>query len=163
LTHAELRQGALASFVYGGMQWCLAAFLVVFLTERAQLTLINAGFALSAAMTGGILGRLLWGTVADRIGNARAVLGGLGVAMSVSAFGMSQVGAGWPLAAVVVLSVVYGATAIGWNGVYVAEIARMVPANQIALATGASLAFTYFGVVVMPFLFWLIVAASGSY
>jgi fucose permease len=161
--HAELRQGALASFAYGGMQWCLASFLVVFLTERAELSLINAGFALSAAMIGGIVGRLLWGLVADHIGNARAVLGGLGVVMSLSALVMSQVTSGWPLLAVVILSVTYGATAIGWNGVYVAEIARIVPAGQVALATGASLAFTYFGVVVMPFLFWLIVTVSTSY
>ena len=162
-THVELRQSALASFAYGGMQWCLASFLVVVLTERAELSLINAGFALSAAMIGGIVGRLLWGIAADHIGNARVVLGGLGVIMSLSAFVMSQIGAGWPLPAVLVLSTVYGATAIGWNGVYVAEIARIVPADRVALATGASLAFTYFGVVVMPFLFWLIVAVSSSY
>ena len=31
------------------MQWCLASFLVVFLTERANMQLVDAGFALSAA------------------------------------------------------------------------------------------------------------------
>ena len=161
--YPELRQGALASFAYGGMQWCLASFLVVFLTERAQLSLLNAGFALSAAMIGGIVGRLLWGIAADRIGSARTVLGALGVVMALSAFVMSQVTADWPFPAVVVVSVIYGATAVGWNGVYVAEIARIVPVDRVALATGASLAFTYFGVVVMPFAFWLIVSISASY
>jgi MFS family permease len=161
--HAELRHGALASFVYAGIQLCLASFLVVFLTERAALSLTNAGFALSAAMISGIVGRVLWGVVADYIGSARAVLGTLGIVMALSAFVMSQVTPGWPLFAIVALCVVFGATAIGWNGVYVAEITRIAPAGGVALATGASLAFTYFGVVVMPFLFWVIVAASASY
>jgi nitrate/nitrite transporter NarK len=114
-------------------------------------------------MIGGVIGRVLWGIVADVVGSARLVLGGLGIVMTLSAMALSQVSSGWPLAAIMVLSTVYGGTAIGWNGVYVAEIARIVPADQVALATGASLAFTYFGVVVMPFLFWLIVTVSASY
>lgn len=162
-THAELRQGALASFVYAGIQLCLASFLVVFLTERAALSLISAGFALSAAMISGIVGRVLWGVVADYIGSARVVLGALGVVMALSAFAMSQVDAGWPLLAIVAICIVFGATAIGWNGVYVAEVTRIAPAGNVALATGAALAFTYLGVVVMPLLFWLIVAVSASY
>ena len=162
-SHAELRQGALASFTYAGIQLCLASFLVVFLTERAELTLINAGFALSAAMIGGIVGRVLWGVVADYIGSARVVLGALGIVMALSACVMSQVTPGWPLLAIGVLCAVFGATAIGWNGVYIAEIARIMPSGNVALATGASLAFTYLGVVAMPFLFWLIVIVSASY
>ena len=163
MAHAELRHGALASFVYAGIQVCMASYLVVFLTERAVLTLINAGFAFSAAMVSGIIGRVLWGIVADYIGSARIVLGTLGVVTALSSFAMGQVTPGWPLPAIVALCVVFGATAIGWNGVYVAEVARIAPAGNVALMTGASLAFTYFGVVVMPFLFWVIVAFSASY
>ena len=57
----------------------------------------------------------------------------------------------------------YGATAVGWNGVYLSEVARTAPAGRAAAATGASLAMTYSGVMVLPFLFWAIVAVSGSY
>ncbi len=162
-THAELRRAALTSFAYGGIQWCLASFVVVFLTERGALSLSNAGFALSAAMTGGIVGRVLWAAVADYIGNARIVLGTLGIVMSLSAFVMSQVSPDWPLAAIFVLCTVFGASAIGWNGVYIAEIARIMPVDKVALATGASLAVTYLGVVVTPFLFWLLLTVTGSY
>lgn len=162
-SHAELRHGALASFVYAGIQVCMASYLVVFLTERASLTLINAGFAFSAAMVSGVVGRVLWGIVADYIGSARIVLGTLGVVMALASFTISQVTPGWPLPAIVALCVVFGASAIGWNGVYVAEIIRIAPAGNVALMTGASLAFTYFGVVIMPVLFWVIVAVSASY
>lgn len=161
--HAELRQGAFASFAFAGIQMCFASFLVVFLTERAEVTLVNAGFALSIAMIGGIIGRVLWSVVADTIGSARTVLGALGTVMALSAFAMSQVTPEWPLSAIIALCAVFGATAVGWNGVYVAEIARIAPGGNVALATGAALALTYLGVVVAPFGFWLTVALSGSY
>jgi MFS family permease len=161
--HAELRQGALASFMYAGIQMCLASFLVVFLIERADVTLVNAGFALAVAMIGGIVGRVLWGSVADYLGGARIVLGGLGVVMALSAFTVSQVTAEWPLLAVFTLCAVFGLTAVGWNGVFVAEVARVAPGGNVALATGATLGFTYLGVVVAPFGFWLILTLSGSY
>lgn len=162
-SHTELRQGALASFMYAGIQMCLASFLVVFLTERAGMTLVNAGFALAVAMMGGIIGRVLWGSVADYFGGARALLGMLGIVMALSAFALSQVTSAWPLPAVFTLCAVFGLTAVGWNGVFVAEVARIAPDGNVALATGATLGFTYFGVVVAPFGFWLILTLSGSY
>src|SRR5436190_1441853 len=79
------------------------------------------------------------------------------------AFTMSQVSADWASAAVFLLAVVVGASAIGWNGVFVAEVARIAPAGDIAQATGATLGMTYFGVVVGPFIFWAIVTATASY
>ena len=161
--HAELRQGALASFMFAGIQMCLASFLVVFLTERAGMTLVNAGFALAVAMLGGIVGRVLWGSVADYYGGARIVLGILGVVMALSAFALSQVTSAWPLSAVFTLCAVFGLTAVGWNGVFIAEVARIAPGGNVALATGATLGFTYLGVVVAPFGFWLILTLSGSY
>jgi hypothetical protein len=47
--------------------------------------------------------------------------------------------------------------------VFVAEVARIAPGGDIAKATGATLGMTYFGVVVGPFIFWAIVAATASY
>lgn len=162
-THQALRRVSFTSFAYAGMQMCLASYLVVFLTESVGLRMISAGAALSTAMIAGIVGRVLWGVVADYAGNARAVLALLGMIMAVCTLLMTLVTTAWPFGAVLLLCVVYGATAIGWNGVYVAEVARVAPEGNVAIATGASLALTYFGVVVGPFFFWLIVALTGSY
>jgi hypothetical protein len=73
------------------------------------------------------------------------------------------VSAAWPLGLVFALSATYGATAVGWNGVYLAEVARIVPIHQAAAATGGTLAMTYLGVVALPLMFWAIVAATGTY
>ena len=158
-----LRDIALISFAYAAVQMCFTSYLVVFLTERAGLTLVTAGAVFSAAMIAGIVGRIVWGAVADYVGNARKVLGALGVLMAACAFVMTQVSAQWPYAGIVGLAVVFGASAIGWNGVFVAEVARIAPGGDIAQATGATLGMTYFGVVVGPFIYWAIVAVSASY
>lgn len=161
--HGELRRVSFVSFAYAGMQMCFASYLVVFLTQNVGLGMIDAGAALSAAMIAGIVGRVLWGVVADHVAEARVVLALLGVVMAVCALLMALVTPAWPFVWVLLLCVVYGATAIGWNGIYVAEIARVAPEGNVAIATGASLALTYTGVVIGPFLFWLIVTLTGSY
>ncbi|MFM8574615.1 MAG: MFS transporter, partial [Limnohabitans sp.] len=59
--------------------------------------------------------------------------------------------------------VVFGASAIGWNGVYLAEVARRAPAGQASLATGGTLAFTFLGVVIGPPVFGLLATLCGTY
>jgi predicted MFS family arabinose efflux permease len=163
LSHPMLRRMGFASFTYSGMQMCLASYLVVYLYEHAGLSLAAAGAALSTAMAAGIAGRIFWGVVADHWVAPRPLLGALGVAMSCAAFTMAGVSAAWPLGLVFALSATYGATAVGWNGVYLAEVARIVPIHQAAAATGGTLAMTYLGVVALPLMFWAIVAATGTY
>jgi predicted MFS family arabinose efflux permease len=163
LSHATLRRMGLASFTYSGMQMCLASYLVVYLYEQAGMSVAAAGAALSAAMAAGIAGRIFWGVVADHWVAPRTLLGALGVAMSCAAFLMAGVSEVWPLALVFTMSAMYGATAVGWNGVYLAEVARIVPVAQAAAATGGTLAMTYLGVVALPLMFWAIVAATGTY
>jgi MFS family permease len=159
----QLRRLSYASFAYAGMQICFASYLVVFLTGNAGMGVVNAGIVLSSAMIAGIVGRILWGVIADYSGNPRLLLALLGAAMAACALLMSMVSAAWPFAAVLLLCGVFGATAVGWNGVYIAEVAHVAPEGKVAVATGASLALTYFGAVVGPFIFWIIVTLSGSY
>ena len=158
-----LRELAMISFAYAAVQVCFTSYLVVFLIERAGLTVVTAGAVFSAAMIAGIVGRIVWGAVADILGNARKVLGLLGIVMAASAFVMTQVSAQWSYAGMLAVAVVFGASAIGWNGVFVAEVARIAPDGDIARATGATLGMTYFGVVVGPFVYWAIVFVSASY
>jgi MFS family permease len=87
----------------------------------------------------------------------------VGMMMAACALAIGQIAPSWPFAAVIALCALFGATAVGWNGVYIAEIARVAPEGRVAAATGASLAVTYLGAVVGPFVFWLIVTSTGSY
>lgn len=163
MLHPRLRELALASFSYSGMQMCMGSFLVVFLVDRMGLTVSGAGAALSIAMVAGSVGRILWGVVADNWMSPRTVLGWLGAIMALSAFVTASMAPSWPYTVMLVVSFVYGASAIGWNGVYLSEVVRMAPPGKAGSATGASLAITYAGVVFLPTIFWAIVHLSGSY
>jgi predicted MFS family arabinose efflux permease len=142
---------------------CLASYLVVLLTERALVSVSVAGGALSVAMVAGIFGRLFWGVLADYGFSPRTVLGLLGIMMAVCAALITLIDAGWPIGLIYVLAFLFGASAVGWNGVYLAEVARIAPAGLAGPATGASLATTYTGVVFLPSIFWLTHAITHSY
>ena len=53
-------------------------------------------------------------------------------------------------------------SAIGWNGVYLAEIARITPPAEVGRITGGSLFFTFGGVLVGPSAFAALYHAFGS-
>jgi MFS family permease len=159
----RLRELALASFTYSGMQNCLGSFLVVYLHERVGFGVGAAGLALSVAMGAGIAGRLLWGVAADRYVNPRRLLGALGVAMSAAAFLTAALAPDWPVLAVLAVALMFGLTAVGWNGVYISEAARIAARIHAGAVTGAAFALTYAGVVSSPLLFLAVVQGTGSY
>lgn len=148
-----LKRLALMSFVFSIVQLSLATYLVTYLTTVLGYTLIAAGAALSAAQAGGVVGRIAWGWVADQWLGPYRMLAALAAGMAVCAGGVAALQAGSPAAWTVVLLVAFGASAVGWNGVYLAEVARRSPPGQAGVATGGTLAFTFFGVVLGPVLF----------
>ena len=63
---------------------------------------------------------------------------------------------GLAIAAILALCSLFGATAIGWNGVQLAEVARNAPADEVGAITGAAGFITFGGVVTGPPTFALI-------
>ncbi len=163
LRSPRLREMALASFIFGGVQITLVTYLVTFLTESFALSLVLAGFVMAVSQLASVIGRIAWGLVADRAFSRRAVLGALGLGMGLSAMAMLAAGSHWPTWVLFCYAAVFGATAVGWNGVYLAEVARLAPLGQTSQATGGCLFFTFLGVVVSPPLFNLVLALGGSY
>jgi len=158
-----LRRLALASLAFSAIQLCFSAYVVTFLNERIGLALVAAGAIMAAAQVAGIAARILWGWVADRFVAARALLLALGLAMGVAGAATGFITPGWPVAAIVAVTMLLGASALGWNGVYLAEVAHLAPAGAAGAATGGALSLTFLGVVIGPPLFGAVVAASGSY
>jgi len=158
-----LRTMAAVSFVYAGLQMCVSGFIVAYLAEEVGLSLIAAGVGLTVANVAGVVARIGWGAFADRVLSPRATLAMLGGLMAAFSALTAMFSAGWPIVALLAVVAALGGTAIGWNGVYLAETARVAPAGQAALATGGCLFFTYVGVVFCPFLFGLMQRSTGSY
>jgi MFS family permease len=154
---------ALTGFIYAATQVCLASFLVVYLTATLNFGIVAAGLALTVANIGGIVGRIAWGSTADRWVPPRVLLGSIGLAAALCAYATAAFGSGWPPAFIFAVCARFGATAIGWNGVQLAEVARHAPAGQAGTVTGASGFITFAGVVLGPPIFAVLAAATGSY
>jgi nitrate/nitrite transporter NarK len=159
----RLRELSLVSFVYGGMQITLLAYLVSFLVESFSLSLVLAGMIMAASQVTSVVARIAWGMFADRLASRRVILGILGIGMGLTALTALFAGPDWPLWALFAFAMAYGATAVGWNGVFLAEIARLAPRDRVSDATGGSAFFTFLGVVVTPPLFSMVLSATSSY
>jgi MFS family permease len=163
VTLPRLRELAAVSFIFASMQLTLFTYLVSYLNLGLGLTLVAAGLVFSAAQIAGIFGRIVWGAVADRLLGPRRMLAVLGLLMAGGSFAVSRFAADWSVAAIVAVCVVYGASAIGWNGVYLAEVARRAPEGQVGVATGGTQFFTFLGALAGPPLFAASVSATGGY
>ena len=158
-----LRDLALVSFAYSATQVCLMSFLVVHLTETLRFSLVAAGLALTSATVGGVAGRIAWGYIADRWLSPRLVLAAIGLFAGACGAVMAIATAGWPPFTIALLAALFGATAIGWNGVQLSEVARLAPPGSAGKVTGATGFVTFAGVVVGPPSFALLSNATGSY
>lgn len=158
----RLRELAIGSFVFAGIQMCVVTYLVVFLTETG-LGLGQAGLAMTCAMVGGLVGRIGWGWVADNLLAPRRTLALVSLLMGLTSLGLAAVDASWSMVAVLALSAAAGLSSIAWNGVYLAEVAHRAPQGMATAATGGTMFCTYAGVVVWPAVFYVTHSASGNY
>ncbi|MES2480888.1 MAG: MFS transporter [Pseudomonadota bacterium] len=163
LAHPPLALMAACSFLMSMMQMSLGTYLVTYLHEDLAYGLVGAGLMLSVTQAGGVVGRILWGWIADRgLGAGRTMLL-LAVLMTLCALATAGFTPATSRGVVIVVMVLFGASAIGWNGVYLAQVARRAPAGMASMATGGTLAFTFLGVVLGPPLFGALSAGFGTF
>jgi MFS family permease len=143
---------ALASMPFYALQIVLNAFMVTYAVGTLKLDLVAAGLLLATAQAGGLAGRLGAGLVATRYLSPSTTVMGAGLGMSACALLMGFADASWPWPVLLLLAVVFGITASGWNGVFLAEVARLSPEGHVAEATGAVLVFGFVGLVLGPLL-----------
>jgi len=154
---------SLIGLAYSATQVSLTSFLVVFLHESLDYGLVAAGLGLTATTLGGVIGRIVWGAVADRTPSPRPVLGGIGLVAGGCGAAMALAQASWPVLGLMLLATVFGATAIGWNGVQLSAVARNAPPGTAGAVTGASGFVTFLGVALGPPIFGVLASATGTY
>jgi nitrate/nitrite transporter NarK len=123
------------------------------LVEEVQYSLVQAGIMLSLVQAAGVGGRICWGYVADRTRNSLGVLQKLAVTTTACCLIVPFVSASWPLAALAVFFIVFGAAAVGWNGLFLAEVARCSPRGTVSVATSAAMTWNFGGILIGPALF----------
>ena len=134
------------------MQLALNTYFVSLGVREFGLAISKRVDALACAQAGGLLGRLGWGFLAMRINSARLVLISLGLAMAVCAAVFGLWGDTLGKSGQYALAAAFGLTASGWNGVFLAEVARLAPQDRIGETTGAVLTASYAGLLVTPVL-----------
>ena len=163
LSSAALRELSYASFGYAAVQLVFITYFVSYLALGLGYSLVTAGLVYACAHGAGIVGRIAWGAVADRWLEPRTTLVLLGLISAVCALLAAAFSPAWPLAAVIAVGMLFGASAVGWNGVFLAQVARVAPAGQVSTATGGTQFFTFAGALSGPPLFAAAVWATGSY
>ena len=161
--HRDLRTLAMVSFLFVFAQLACTAYIVTFLYKDLGWGLIAAGMALTIAQAAGVGGRILWGYIADRWLGALRMMMVLAVLLAIALAGAALLTPASSYVFLFAVLALLGGTAIGWNGVYLAEVARRAPKGQAGAATGGTLGFTFMGVVIGPSMFGLLAEGVGSY
>jgi MFS family permease len=161
--HPQLRRLAMASFFLSFVQLCLGSFTVTMLVHEAGYDLIAAGFMLSLVQASGVAGRVLWGWLGDATRNGNAVLMIISVITTACCVLTSMIAPDTSRLYTGLVLMMFGATAVGWNGVFMAEIAHWSPRGRVGVATGGAMVWNFAGILVGPAAFAAAYGLTGSY
>lgn len=158
-----LRLLGLSALTQASIQLSLMTYVVTMLVEDVGLDLVTAGTGLAVLQVAGVTGRLGWGFVADRVKDGLGVLLTTQIVSVLSALATAFFLEDAPLPVIYGILFAFGSSAIGWNGVFMAEIARMAPTGMTSSATGGVLVPTFIGVIMGPLAYVGVHALTGSY
>ena len=160
LENAELCAVNVAAFAFGALQF---SFVAVFPTVLAHVgwSTTDAGRAMSVALVVGVVLRVPWGTLADKIGS-RPILRLMGVTMSIASVAACFLGPRWSGLDVTLLAALFGLSAFCWSGIGIAEAVRRVPPALVPEAAAGTIGVTFFGALVGPTLFSTVAALAGT-
>jgi predicted MFS family arabinose efflux permease len=161
--HPALRLISFSAFCFSAVQISLSAFAVTMLVEDLAFGLVQAGIVLSVLQVAGVIGRVSWGGVADWLHDANRVLSIVALTAASAGLMTMFLEPGVGIALVIAVLCLFGVSAIGWNGVFLAEIARLAPDGQVSNATGGAMVPTYTGVVIGPATFAALHVLTGHY
>jgi MFS family permease len=144
------------------MQACVTAFTATYLVTRHGKTLAEAGLLMAALLATSTFARVAFGWLADRMGRGMVLLSLLAIITSAAIIAMVMLNLEQSWLAYGCMIVV-GATSLGWNGVHMAELARIAPPEHIGEVTSAASLCGFIGAVGGPVVFAAAVSAIGSF
>jgi predicted MFS family arabinose efflux permease len=164
LTNRDLWLVAASTLVFAGMQTVWMAFLTLYLQGVVGLTLLSASRYLAIAQGGGVLGRVAFGVLSDRVfgGRRRLPLAIAGCGSALCSIALASTGPGTGAAWLAPLALLFGVVGIGWNGVQHTLMAELAGPRTAGTAVGLGLAIASIGVMLGPPIFgWCVTLAGG--
>lgn len=166
---ASLMQGtglmkmSIVGSLFAVAQSCWFTFTVIYLIDGLGYSLALAGAVFAVMQAGGVIGRIALGWLADRMHSATATLAATAVVSATATVLLGLSSATWPLWTIVVLAFVAGCSVSSWNGVQIAEVARLSPPHLISETAAGSSILVNLTNMVAPTLFAVFVMATGRY
>lgn len=145
------------------VQSCLFSFSVTYLSTAGGMSLAEAALAYALMQGAGATARIALGWLADRTGTptTNLLVQAVIAALLVSSFGLMPSGS--PFWIVGMATFALGFCAVSWNGIFMAEISRLSPPDRIAEATAGGALVAFFGYLIGPLTFSLLVSFFGDY
>ena len=151
------------SFTFASVQGCLFSFYVTYLNAALGMSLTAAGTAFAVLQVAGMASRVAMGFLADRLGSGVRALILLGLGSSLAGILTASLSLGLSEAAVLAVSFVVGCIGVSWNGVFLAEVARLAPEGRVSEATSGTMLITFLSYVVAPAAFSAAIPLVGGY
>ncbi|HZT53692.1 MAG TPA: MFS transporter [Gaiellaceae bacterium] len=146
-------------------QYALIAFLALDLHANARLTLAGASLAVACAQASGIVGRVAWGALSDRLlayGRKPLLLALTAVALT-AALLLLAIPRSAPLAVLAAVATVAGFALIGFQGLWVTMVAEAAGPARAGAATGFGITFIAGSIAISPPAYGLVADLAGTY
>jgi predicted MFS family arabinose efflux permease len=158
-----LMQISIVGSLFAVSQSCWFTFTVIYLIDRLGFSLGLAGVVFAVMQAGGVLGRIAWGWLSDRLRSATASLSLVAILSATTTVLLGLSKPEWPFWTIVLLAFVAGCSAASWNGVQIAEVARRSPSDLISETSAGSSVLVNLVNMLVPTAFAAFVAVSGRY
>jgi predicted MFS family arabinose efflux permease len=163
LRHPPLRALSLVTCVYALAQQGFLTFVVARLYLELGLSLALAAGLLAASQVACVVARITLGHVADRWVSPRVLLAVVGLCMALNCLALGLLPSEASFAVITLVVIACGATTMGWNGVFFAQLLRTVPREDLVASSGGTQFFIFFGGMLGPVLFSALVQQGGSH
>jgi len=141
----------------------VVTYLPLWLNEGPGLSLSMAGLGLGIARFGGVIGRPLWGYIADKTQSQENILLWEGTSVAAIVIIFALLGDSLPLFILMILALAIGFSGMGFEGVYFGFIGRIVGLERTGTMTGMALTFFRLAIMVIPPVFGFLADTTSSY
>lgn len=128
----------------------VTSFFVTFLSSGVGVPLARAAFLFAIVQGCAIIGRIIFGAIADWFRSPMLVLKILAPLAATSAILLGSIDAAWSAVAQLTAAITIGMTVGTWNGLYLAEIARLAPSADVGEATAGASVFSFTAYLLAP-------------
>jgi MFS family permease len=154
------------AFCFMASQFCFSTYLILFLTQEMNYSLVQAGLWFALSFLIGAAGRVLWSLASDYLlaGRRKGILRLITLILFFSSLALGLISffpAFSPLLLTSILA--FGISGIGWNAIYLTMVGETVEQESTGLATGVGYAFGFIGSLICPPLFGLLVDKTDVY